>query len=284
MGKPEVSRRRVLFGGLGLGLVGVTAGAGVLPNAPTLRRAESPTVSVPDVPRGPYVLDRVYSPARGQYVDLLVMRPAGVTDAALPVCLVLHGRGGTARGYLQFGLPQFLTAATGAGVPPFSAVAVDCGRGYYMDRGGDDPMRMLIEEVPRWLDERGHAAPAAALGFSMGGWGALYYARRRHDLKAVALASPAMFQRWSDAESRKSFVDRQQWQAYEPLRHTDDIAGTPVGLWCGTEDSFAPAAREFTAKFHPELSAITRGAHNSPYWLRVLPDIMRFIGLHLTPN
>src|SRR3954452_21024652 len=112
MGKPGINRRRVLLGGLGLGLVGVTAGPGLLPNAPTLRRAESATASVPDVPRGPYLLDRVYSPARGQHVDLLVMRPAGVIDATLPVCLVLHGRGGTARGYLQFGLPQFLTAAT----------------------------------------------------------------------------------------------------------------------------------------------------------------------------
>ena len=289
MERPLVTRRRLLLGALGLSLVGASASAGVisdvLPGSPTLRRAvgaTGPDAEVPKVPTGRVSVDRVYSPARGHDINLVIMRPAGVTTAALPVCLVLHGRGGDARGYLDFGLPQFLTAAARSGVPPFAAVAVDCGKTYLMDRDGDNPMRMLLADLPGWLADRDLPAPQAVLGFSMGGFGALNYARNRKNLSAVALASPAMFQYWPDAKKRNSFRDEAQWLEFEPLRHTEDFTGMPIGLWCGTEDPFATAAREFVSQAHPELPAISRGAHNTAYWLRVLPDIMRFIGTHLT--
>jgi pimeloyl-ACP methyl ester carboxylesterase len=286
MHKRLVTRRRLLLGGLGLGLVGVTASGGVLdtvlPGAPTLRKAAAAEATVPNLPKGKVTIDRVYSRARRQNVDLVIMNPHGVDPASLPVCLVLHGKGGTAHGYLQFGLPQFLSQATRAGVPPFTAVAVDCGRNYLMDDHGDNPMAMLLDELPDWLADRGRPAPMAALGFSMGGFASLDYSRHRPDLRAVALASPAMFQRWADARKRNCFRNEQQWRDFEPLQHTNDLAATTaIGLWCGSEDSFAEAAREFTAKTHPEVHAITRGGHNTPYWWSVLPEIMRFVGTHL---
>jgi dienelactone hydrolase len=286
--RPGVTRRRVLLGGLGIGLIGATAGAGaitdVLPGGPALRRVTGmtdPAGTVPDVPPGQVTVDRVHSSARGRDVDLIVMRPAGIASA-LPVCLLLHGRGGTARGYTDQGLPRFLTAAVESGVPPFAMAAVDCGDGYFLNHDGDDAMRMLIEEVPGWLADRGLPEPMAALGFSMGGWGALCLARKRRNLRAVALASPALFQRWSDARTRKVFRDERHWRAYEPLQHIDALTGTPIGLWCGTEDPFVDAAREFIAKARPEVRAISPGAHDSAYWFRVLPDIMRFVGTHLS--
>jgi pimeloyl-ACP methyl ester carboxylesterase len=236
--------------------------------------------AVTAVPPGPVVVERVYSAARGKHVNLVTMRPAGVRGP-LPVCLVLHGRGGNANDYIQFGLPRLLTAAARQGVPPFAAAAVDCGRSYFMDIDGDDPMRMLVEEVPRWLAQRRFAAPMAVLGFSMGGWGALNLARRRPGLRAVALASPALFQEWAVAQTREVWADEAQWSEYEPLRHVDGLTGTPIGLWCGTEDSFAAPAREFVEQAHPEFAAITRGAHDGDYWHRVLPEIMRFVGAHL---
>lgn len=291
MGKRPVTRRQLLLGGLGLALVGTgvaAAGAtteaapGDLALGQATGKAGSQTATVPNVPPGRVTVERVYSPARGRAINLVIMRPAGVPDRKLPVCLVLHGRGGDARGYLDFGLPQFLTAATRSGVPPFAAVAVDCGRTYLMDRDGDNPMRMLLEDLPHWLAARGLSAPQATLGFSMGGFAALNYARQRKNLRAVALASPAMFQYWSDAKKRNSFNDEQQWLEFEPLHHTDELTGTPIGLWCGTEDAFVDAAREFITLNRPELPAISKGAHNSAYWLRVLPDIMKFLGTHLT--
>jgi pimeloyl-ACP methyl ester carboxylesterase len=288
MERPLVTRRRLLLGGLGLGLIGASAGAGVitdvLPGPPTLRRAvgtTGPQAAVPEVPIGRVTVDRVYSPARDRDINLVIMRPAGISAAPLPVCLVLHGRGGDARGYLDFGLPQFLTAAVRSGVAPFAAVAVDCGKTYLMDRDGDNPMRMLLSDLPGWLKERNLPTPQAVLGFSMGGFGALNYARGRKNLSAVALASPAMFQHWPDAKKRNSFRDEAQWLEFEPLHHTEDFATTPIGLWCGTDDPFVNADREFIANTHPEVPAISKGAHNSAYWLRVLPDIMRFIGNHL---
>jgi pimeloyl-ACP methyl ester carboxylesterase len=289
VGKSLVSRRGLLLGAVGVGLAGVAAGAGALgdalPEAPTLRRAVSatgPEATIPDAPKGKTTVERLYSTARHQNVDLVIMRPYGVDPEGLPVCLVLHGRGGTARGYLQFGLPQFLSSATRAGVPPFTAVAVDLGKDYLMDEHGDNPMAMIVDELPRWLERRDLPVPMAALGFSMGGFAAVNYARHRPDLRAIALASPAMFLRWADAKKRNCFRDEQQWREFEPLDHTAELSkDTAIGLWCGSEDSFAEAAREFTAKARPEVHSISRGGHNTPYWWRVLPEVMRFLGTHL---
>jgi hypothetical protein len=57
-----------------------------------------------------------------------------------------------------------------------------------MPSGDDHPLTMLTEELPAWLG----APPAAAVGFSMGGFGVLCLARRL-TLRAVAVASPALF-------------------------------------------------------------------------------------------
>lgn len=277
MGSSPITRRRLLLGGLGLGATAVAAGAGmitdVLPGGPPLRRAigmTGPDGTVPDVPAGPLTIERVRSAARGRDVDLVIMRPPGAGTEPQPICLVLHGRGGTARGFVDWGLPQVLTASA----EKFTLVAVDCGESYFMRRDGDDPMRMLTEELPGWLG----AAPETALGFSMGCFGALCLARRRGDLKAAAVASPALFRDWPEAKSRNAFSDEHQWQDNEPLRHLDQLGGTRIGVWCGTEDPFVDSARELISKAHPAVSAITRGDHNGGYWLRILPDMLRFVG------
>jgi S-formylglutathione hydrolase FrmB len=143
---------------------------------------------------------------------------------------------------------------------------------------------MLLDELPGWLTARGlDATTVAALGISMGCFGALNLARHR-DLRAVAAASPALFRRWAEAKTRKAFADEREWQSYEPLRHTGEFSNTPLGVWCGTEDSFVDSARELITKTDPEVHAITRGAHAAGYWLRVLPDMMRFVGTHLAQN
>jgi S-formylglutathione hydrolase FrmB len=283
-----VTRRAVLFGGLGLGVAGVAAGAGmitdVLPGGPALRRALGLTGqdgSIPDVPPSPVSVERVRSAARGRDVDLMITSPDGVSPAGLPVCLALHGRGASARWFLDLGIPQFLTAAVRSGTPPFAVAAVDGGDSYYLPNEPDDPQRMLLDELPRWLADRGLPAPMAALGISMGGFGALNLARRRRDLRAVAVASAALFISWSDAKSRNVFRDEPHWSASEPLRHTADLTGVPLGIWCGTEDPFLDATRELIGKTHPELAAITPGAHTSGYWRRIFPDMIRFVGTRL---
>lgn len=282
----RVTRRAFLLGGAGVAGAGVLAGAGmvtdVLPGGPGLRRVLGLTGldgSIPDVPAGPVTTDRVRSAARGRDIDLVVMRPAD-TASRLPVCLALHGRGAGATSWVDMGTSRFLTAAVRGGVSPFAVVAVDCGDGYFVDQGGDDALRMLTDEVPGWLAALGLPEPSAALGISMGAFGALRFARER-DVRAVAVVGPALFRDWATARTRDAFRDEREWVANEPLRHTDEI-DAKLGVWCGTEDPFVDAAREFIAKTRPDVAAIGPGAHESGYFLRVLPDMLRFVGDRLS--
>lgn len=279
------TRRAVLLGGAGMLLAGAGAVADVLPGGPPLRRLLGWTGEdgeIPDAPAGPVVVDRVRSAARGRDVDLVLLRPATAPTGGLPVCLALHGLRGSARTFIELGIAHFLTAAAQAGVPPFAVAAVDCGPTYYAARDPwDDPQRMLREELPGWLADRGLPAPTGLLGYSMGAFGALRLARDRGDLRAVAIASPALHETWSDVEDRPSFRDEAQWAANEPLLHTDRIAAVPLGVWCGTEDPFLDATRALIARTRPATTAITRGAHDDGYLLRVFPEMIRFIGARL---
>jgi len=271
-----------LLGGLG---VVAAAGAGVLTDVlPGGARARDqlgltgPDGEVPDVPAAPVEVDRVRSAARGRDVDLVLMRPADAS-AELPVCLALHGRGAGAKSFVDMGVPRFLTAAVRAGVPPFAVAAVDCGSSYFVSRDGkDDPRRMLVEELPDWLTERGLSTPMGAFGISMGAFGVLRLARDRRDLRAVAVIGPALFRSWADASGRDVFRDERQWAANEPLRHTKEIAGVPLGVWCGTDDPFVDAARELVDRADPEVAAIGPGTHENGYFLRVMPAVIQFMG------
>ncbi len=136
---------------------------------------------------------------------------------------------------------------------------------------------MLAEDLPTWLANRGFTAPFAAFGISMGGYGALNYARRP-GLNAVAAISAALFTSWADAKSRNAFADEAQWEATEPLRHTDELSGTQLGVWCGERDPFITPDRQLISKAHPKVAAIGPGAHDGNYWKRILPDVLTFVG------
>lgn len=275
--------RALLVAGVGTAAVGGAMVEDVLPGGPRLRRAvgmTGPDGAVPQAAPGPVRTSLLASAARGRQVETVVIGPPGAADPAkLPVCLVLHGRGGSARTMLDLGLPQFLAAAVGRGVPPLNLIAVDGGDATYWHRRtpGDDPMAMLLDEVPGWLADRGLAAPSGVLGISMGGSGALQYARaRRGQLGAVALLSPALFTSWADARTVDGFQDEADWLEREPLLHLDLPLTRRLAVWCGTEDPFCPAARRLgdrAAETH-----FPRGAHTDGFWRRVLPDATAFLG------
>jgi len=285
--RPAVGRRRLLAA-LAVTVGGAAAVGGavvedVLPGGPRLRRAigmTGPDGSLPGVPAGPVRSVQVRSAARGREVGLITMEPPGTAGrAGLPVCLALHGRGGTAQTMVDTGLPQFLAAAVAAGVPPFRIVAVDGGDATYWHRRtpGDDPMAMLTGELPGWLGSQGLPEPSTALGISMGGSGALQYARQRPGrLNAVALLSPALFRSWPDARTVDGYQDEADWRAHEPLLHLDGPGAGRIGVWCGTEDPFCPAARTLTG--HAAEAHFPRGAHTDGFWRRVLPDALAFLG------
>ncbi|MEE1822294.1 alpha/beta hydrolase-fold protein [Streptomyces sp. BE20] len=222
----------------------------------------------------------------GATVKMITIVPQGPTvppAAELPVCIALHGRGATAQAWTELGLPQILVAAIAAGVPPFAVVALDGGDATYWRRtpSGDDPQRMLLDELPGWLAARGLRVPGAAMGISMGGFGSLRYARNRGTgFGPVAALSPALFRTWSDARAVGVFKDEADWREHEPLLHQEQPHGRPIGVWCGTEDPFCDAARKLVGD--TVQARFTTGAHDAAYWRRILPDVVSFVGHALT--
>ncbi|WP_354643583.1 alpha/beta hydrolase [Kitasatospora camelliae] len=282
----RLGRRRLLQALAVVGVGGVAVGGAVvedvLPGGSRLRRAvgmTGPDGTVPAVTPGPVRTTTVASAARGREVRMSVISPPGGGGGDLPVCLVLHGRGGSAQGMLDLGLPRFLAAAAGAGVPAFRMVAVDGGDATYWHRRtpGDDPMAMLLDELPVWLGKEGLPEPTLALGISMGGSGVLRYARTRPGgLAGAALLSPALFRSWPDARTVDGFADEADWREHEPLLHLDRPLPRRLGVWCGTEDPFCPAVRELTGR--ATESHLPRGAHTDGFWRRVLPEALAFLG------
>jgi len=283
-----VSRRAVLtgacvlVGATALGAVGVAAD--VLPGSAGIRRRlgwNGPDGVVPSVPRGLVSAQSLESAARGTQVHLVTIVPEGVPAAGLPVLLALHGRGADAQTLVDLGLPELLTAAVRAGASPFAIAAVDGGDSYWHRRSGDDPQAMLHDEVPGWLTAGGFGPVFGALGISMGGFGALLWARGAGSASrpaAIIAVSPALFSTWADAKARNVFADEADWAASEPLRHVDAIDGSTLGVWCGAEDPFAAQARELASKAHAAVSRFDSGAHDDGYWRRVLPEALAFAG------
>jgi hypothetical protein len=257
-----ISRRTLLVGG-GVGTAGLVAAAVV--EQTRLRRLlgwTGPDGVVPDVPPVAVSVTRRESAARGCYVDFVTMNAV----PGLPVCVVLHGRGSSARGMVALGLPRFLAAARAK----FTMVAVDGGDSYWVPRGADDPQRMLTAELPEWLRAAGLGQPRAVLGISMGCFGGLVYARGA-GLPAAVL-SPALFRSWDDARTVDVFAGEAQWASYEPLRHP---LPTRLAVWCGYEDPFYDSARELAAR--AEVAAFDHGEHTDGYWRRVLPDALAWL-------
>lgn len=168
-----------------------------------------------------------------------------------PTVLVLHGRGGSAAWWEELGLARFLNGAR------FRCAVVNGGEDYWVNLTPPEPFE-------------------AALGVSMGGFGVLDIATR-HQLRAVAAISPAVFPSWEDAERINGFASREVWEAHEPLRRASAI-DSPVGIWCGREDPFHDAAREMAEKSRAQVGSFDHGAHDDGYWRRVLPEALRFIG------
>ncbi|RKT53079.1 alpha/beta hydrolase [Saccharothrix australiensis] len=284
--------RRTLLGALGATGLAVTGSAvalhGHAPVGEALRRVLGVAGPVPVAKRPVVRVERVYSRLRGRGVDLVTILPPGVPAEGLPVSLLLHGLHGNARQAAVGGMPDVLVSAVARGAaPPFGFVAVDGGDHYWHENvPGDDPLGMLLDEVPRWLAERGHPAPFACTGVSMGGFGALLYARRRAERReptgAVAAIAPALLTSWPEMAKRRAFADEEQWAALDPLRHPDALRGVPLGVWVGDRDRFVEGTRKFIAAAKPAVAAITPGGHDDVFYRKVVPDVIRFLGRRVT--
>jgi enterochelin esterase-like enzyme len=254
-------------------LGGVGATAGVVPVPHRVRRMlvdNNPHGVIPAAPAGTIKLEQVRSQARGKRVGFWTAVPEGHgTGEGLPVCMILHGGSATTKDYTRFGFANFLTDAVRHGVPPFVLVGADGGLSRWEgDGAGDDPQRMLREEVPAWCTDRGFDATRLAVyGWSMGGYGALRLAERNPDLlKRVAALSPAI------TPGDATFVDVAR------------LDGSRTGLWCGKSDSFLKADQALAGKIQPPPAVAhwSKGAHQRGYWNTVTPAAFSLIGHGLT--
>ncbi|OLT41578.1 hypothetical protein BJF85_23755 [Saccharomonospora sp. CUA-673] len=279
--QPPRSRRSVLLGGAA---ALATAGLGSLCSSATAQ--STLTRITPDIHS-----EQVYSRARGGHVHMVLMLPSTVPTMHLPMVVNLHARGGTARRSSPNGFISHLTQEVAAGtVPPFGIVAVDGGEYSYWHEStpGDDPMAMLLDELPRWLAQRGLGGadghPFAVTGTSMGGFGALVYTRRRHErgypVDAAGLISPALMTEWSEMEEREAFRSADAWAELDPLRNLDALGDAPIGVWCGTSDWFVDGTRRFVRRADPEVAYFADGGHTGSFYTSVVPDLVQFLARH----
>lgn len=292
------TRRQFLVGSAGtLGVAGAVGLGGLLVGQES---PAPPPQRIPDPPRRAEPTDAVGtvewvgSAARGRRVRLVTVLPPAADRRRLPVCVALHGLRGTAQWWNEAGNRRLLGDAWARGVPPFALVGVDGGDNYWHPyASGDDPLAMLLDELPGWLRERGLAVapaagdlpgePAMITGVSMGGAGALLYTRermrRRRPVRAVAAISPGLFTDWRVA-SRRPFRGRPDWEAHDPMRFFPEITPVPAGVWCGDRDPFVEATRRYIALARPEVGAISAGRHDGRYYAKVMPDVAGFLGRH----
>lgn len=267
-----VTRRRLLLGGAGAAGLAVAGGTGyaLMPRGwkGRLGLLPDPDPYIPDAAEGVVRLETVRSAARGQDVNLFTAVPAGHGNGGgLPVAVVLHGASATAADFQGFGLGRFLTAAVEAGAEPFVLAGADGGVLRWEPSGADDPQRMVLDEMPAWLEERGFDAGRRALwGWSMGGYGALRVAEVDPGwASAVAAFSPAV--------SAGDAV----------FTGADALAPVPLGVWCGTDDSFYDEVKALVSTLPepPEVESYGEGGHTRAYWNDQTLDAFAFLARHL---
>ena len=264
----SVSRRAVLVGAAGV-TVGLAASWPLLPSGFKRRLGLGPDPYIPDAAEGTITLETVASAARGSDVSLFTAVPAGYGDGAgLPVVVVLHGATGRPTDYQEFGLGRFLTAAVEAGSPPFVLAGADGGTlRWEPQANGDDPQRMVRDEMPQWLSERGFdAARRAVWGWSMGGYGALRLAEvAPRWAQATAAFSPAV------TPGDPVFAD------------VDRLATQPLGVWCGTDDALYDGVRAFVDRLpvKAEAGSFSPGGHTRVYWNSQTLAAFDFLASHL---
>lgn len=293
-----LTRRRALITGLG-GLATVIAGGGgayglveadVLPGRIRLERAlgrcgdlPAPPSATATVRQGSY-----HSRARHTEVGWSLISPAGRPVAGLPVVVVLHGLGRDhASAVTDLALPQYLGQAMSRKPKPYALLTVDGGGTYWHRRAnGDDPLRMITGELLPYLRRIGLRTDRIGLfGYSMGGYGALLAAERlgRTRVAAVAAASPAVFTSYDAARGANptAYDGAADFARNDVIHGLPALRGIPAWVGCGHSDVFADITRTIRARVPNAAGGITEGCHDTSYWRRVLPDVLRFLAGHV---
>jgi enterochelin esterase-like enzyme len=261
-----ISRRAALFAGLGLALAACGRDA---PSAGTWTQ-------------GSFV-SRYRGGARTGWT---VLYPPGHDRARLPVLVVLHGRGGDhTQTYSSLHLDQHLAHVVKGGTRPFAIAAVDGGdHEYWHPRRGTDPAGMVIHEFLPLLAAHGlKTTRVGLLGWSMGGYGALYLATVLGTRRcAVSVAeSPAIWHHsWQSVEG--AFDNAADFDRHAIFGRQALLRDIALRIDCGASDGFAPVTRDLRASISPNPGGgIEPGGHDPAYWRSQAPAQLRFVGRHL---
>lgn len=295
----SVTRRRVLTAGAAAGTAAVLGGAAalagieteVLPGKAWLYHHlghDGPDGVLPDVVPAPVTTGAFDSAARGHQVGWSLARPASTSSSSLPLVLALHGRGQDHTSAFRadrMGLDRYLADAVAHGVPPFTIASVDGGASYWHDRGnGDHAETMLIDELlPLLAREEDIATDRIALiGWSMGGFGALHLATALGPTRVAAVAAlgPALWHTY-DETAPGAYDDAADFARVGVMGRQDELAGIAVRVDCGKGDPFYATTRDYVDGFAPERApagGFELGDHDSGYWRRMVPGVLRFLG------
>ncbi|WP_328334461.1 esterase family protein [Kribbella sp. NBC_00382] len=286
----SLSRRSLLVAGAAAVVAGVSGvglvEAGVVPGRGRLNDVLGLTGEdgvAPDVPPGAVESGSFASAARGTKVGWTVMYPHGSqADDALPVVLMLHGRGGDHTSAINdLNADRYLTAAVQAGTAPFALAAVDGGADNYWHRraSGDDPSRMLTAEFLPVLKKLGlRTERIGVLGWSMGGYGALLLAADEgaKQVAAVGALSPALWHKASQAAGG-AYDGSDDFQRNQVFGRAADLKDVALRIDCGRDDPFADAVRDLRTEVTAD-GGLQAGAHTVGYWRRMLGPQLAFLG------
>lgn len=230
--------------------------------------------------------------------------PAGYASTSprrYPVCLLLHGGGGTATNLRELGLADL---ATRHGI---IIVAPDAGQALFVDSVGAAEERLetaimedLLPEIDRRFRTTGNRQGRMICGLSLGGYAALHFGvlHPGHFAVAASLSGVVEAPRWSafDELFLPPMIRDQVTRALGPpgsaVRRGKDLfallnsmspearrALPLLTLDCGTEDGFLAANQRFAA--HLQRLGIRHefrpspGRHDGEFWQRRLEDVLK---------
>jgi S-formylglutathione hydrolase FrmB len=234
---------------------------------------------------------RFHSQARNREVGYTIAYPPGYRRGdLLPLVVMLHGYGANHANALSGLSPAQAVALKVSGQPlaPFAMVTVDGGGGYWNPHPGDDPMRMVMEELIPLCQRLGLGRlpqRIGTMGISMGGYGALLLAERYPDtIAAVAAISPAVWTTYAQARSANpgAFASSSDFARDDVITHAAALADTPVRVAAGDDDPFQPGVRTLASRLPSGAQVeISGGCHTGPFFQSQEPPSLAFLVHHL---
>ena len=297
MPRANVTRRALLIGGASAvvlaGAAALAVDENILPGRSTMFRIlglDGKPGVLPDVAAGLMVSGNFTSAKRlGKEVGWAMSYPPGALPGdKLPVLIALHGFGGSHKGAFSphLGLDRFLAQAVKNGSKPFAIAAVDGGNSYWHKREtGEDSAGMVIDEfIPLLADHGIDTSRVGLMGWSMGGFGALYIASQlgADRCATVVAESPALWLNASKA-AHGAFDNAADFNAHTPLGRQKELDGIAVRVDCGIGDGFYPVAEKYVDGFtkHP-AGGFVAGGHTTGYWRGRAPEQLKFVASHLS--